>query len=63
MDWGDEGKVLSWMTAAFIKISACSIESISGANSSITLARDRPLGDRRGRSCAVTRARRQPGTC
>lgn len=37
-----------WITAAFIRISARSIESTSGANSSITLAFDRPFGDRRG---------------
>ena len=36
------------MTAAFIRTSARSIASTSGANSSITLARDRPFGDRRG---------------
>lgn len=38
----------SWITAAFIRTSARSIASTSGANSSITLARDRPFGDRRG---------------
>ncbi|GGJ53184.1 hypothetical protein GCM10010121_075020 [Streptomyces brasiliensis] len=37
----------SWITDAFIRTSARSIESISGANSSIFLARDRPFVDRR----------------